>query len=171
MSTTESKQQTTEERTEEMASMTPELERKGKDAAAAFLKRRGYTIRERDFESAGYQCDIVAQEQDGGPLVFVTVKSHVNGFADEYSPRLLQKQFEAVAPLWLAENPDVCDVSMCCDVIYLNIVSESRAMVKHHVNAIGHVEPTFQEKFLRKASEKTGIDESALADRLTIANV
>lgn len=53
-----------------------ELGHWGEDVAADYLRRKGYTIVERDWRSGHYDLDIIAC--DGETLVFVEVKTRSN---------------------------------------------------------------------------------------------
>ena len=50
----------------------------GEDTAAEYLRRKGYTIVERDWKSGHRDLDIIAQTEDGEKCVFVEVKTRRN---------------------------------------------------------------------------------------------
>ena len=94
-----------------------ELGRRGEEAAARFLERRGYDIVERNWECAAGEADIVARDGDGS-IVFVEVKTRSN--------------CERGLP---SEDYDVVDVPVRFDIIGIVAVAEDRAMIRHHINA------------------------------------
>jgi putative endonuclease len=53
-----------------------ELGHWGEEVAADYLRRKGYTIVERDWQSGHYDIDIIAMDED--TLVFVEVKTRRN---------------------------------------------------------------------------------------------
>jgi putative endonuclease len=78
----------------------------GEDAAAAFLKQKGYLVIERNFSCRQGEIDIVASE--GEYLAFVEVKlrkdaSH--GEAREFVTRVKQKRVILAARYWLSRTP------------------------------------------------------------------
>ena len=50
----------------------------GEEVAADYLRRKGYTIVERDWKSGHRDLDIVAWDEDSQTLVFVEVKTRRN---------------------------------------------------------------------------------------------
>ncbi|WP_239442927.1 YraN family protein [Gordonibacter sp. An230] len=113
-----------------------ELGRRGEDAAARFLERRGYDIVERNWECAAGEADIVARDDDGS-LVFVEVKTRSNcerGLPSEAVDAEKRERYERIAACFLADY-DVVDVPVRFDIIGIVAVSEDRAMIRHHINA------------------------------------
>lgn len=112
-----------------------ELGRRGEDAAARFLHRHGYEILERNWTCAAGEADIIAR--DGDCVVFVEVKTRASvdkGFPSEAVDRHKRSKYEKIAALFLAQY-DVVDVPVRFDVVSLVVVSENRAMLRHHINA------------------------------------
>ena len=113
-----------------------ELGRRGEDAAARFLERRGYDIVERNWECAAGEADIVARDGDGS-IVFVEVKTRSNcerGLPSEAVDAEKRKRYERIAACFLADY-DVVDVPVRFDIIGIVAVAEDRAMIRHHINA------------------------------------
>lgn len=50
----------------------------GEDVAAAYLREKGYAIRERDWKSGRRDIDIIAVAPDGLTVVFVEVKTRAS---------------------------------------------------------------------------------------------
>lgn len=108
-------------------------------AAKNYLSRRGFEIVEQNWESPDSNggFDIVAIDE--GALVFVTVKGRdgsKRGFAfDDAS--LSRDEFETLAMQFLAEHADeYVDCAVRFDVVSITVISEDRAMIRHHVNAM-----------------------------------
>lgn len=112
-----------------------ELGRRGEDAAARFLDRRGYDIIERNWTCAAGEADIIAR--DGDALVFVEVKTRSStdkGLPSEAVDAAKRGRYERIAALFL-QSYDVVDVPVRFDVVSLVLVSPDRALVRHHIDA------------------------------------
>ena len=100
-----------------------ELGRRGEDAAARFLERRGY--------------DIVARDRQA--VVFVEVKTrsgYAKGLPSEAVDAAKRDRYEKIAAAFLAEY-DVVDVPVRFDVVSIVTVAPDRAMIRHHIDAFG----------------------------------
>ena len=112
-----------------------ELGRRGEDAAARFLDRRGYDIVERNWTCAAGEADIIAR--DGEALVFVEVKTRSNtekGLPSEAVDAGKRRRYERIAALFLVDY-DVVDVPVRFDIVSIVAISPDRAMIRHHINA------------------------------------
>ena len=112
-----------------------ELGRRGEDAAARFLDRRGYEIVERNWTCAAGEADIIAR--DGEALVFVEVKTRSNtekGLPSEAVDAGKRRRYERIAALFLVDY-DVVDVPVRFDVVSIAVVPPARAFIRHHIGA------------------------------------
>lgn len=112
-----------------------ELGRRGEDAAARFLDRRGYDIVERNWTCAAGEADIIAH--DGEALVFVEVKTRSNtekGLPSEAVDAGKRRRYERIAALFLVDY-DVVDVPVRFDVVSIVVVPPDRAFIRHHIGA------------------------------------
>lgn len=112
-----------------------ELGKRGEDAAARFLCRRGYDIVERNWVCLAGEADIIAR--DGDAVVFVEVKTRSNcekGFPSEAVDTGKRERYERIAALFL-KNFDVVDVPVRFDVISIVLIASDRALIRHHINA------------------------------------
>lgn len=112
-----------------------ELGRRGEDAAARFLYRRGYDIVERNWTCAAGEADIIAR--DGDAVVFVEVKTRTSvekGMPSEAVDARKRERYERIAALFLKDY-DAVDVPVRFDVVSLLVISSDRALVRHHINA------------------------------------
>ena len=105
--------------------MKPRLDaRAAEDAAAEFLRRRGYKIAQRNFTTRLGEIDIVAVDE--GLVVFVEVKSRVSS---EYGPPEMavdgrkQAKLRRIAQLFL-ERHKLLDTPCRFDVVALTRPSE-----------------------------------------------
>ena len=111
------------------------LGRKGEEAAARYLVRRGYDILERNWTCWAGEADIIALDDE--TLVFVEVKTRSDcrkGFPAEAITQEKRERYERIAMAYLAEFDD-CDRPVRFDVVALVVLSEEKALVRHHINA------------------------------------
>ncbi len=84
----------------------PELGRWGEKRAAAYLRRRGYSIVETNFRCRQGEIDIIASR--GKYLAFVEVKLRRDAAfaqAREFVTAAKQRRIYAAAELWLSAHP------------------------------------------------------------------
>ena len=117
-----------------------ELGRKGEEAAARFLYRRGYEILERNWSCYAGEADIIAE--DNGTLVFVEVKTRKDcqkGFPSEAVSKSKRDKYEKIALAFL-EQSHAIDMPVRFDVVALVVVGRDRALIRHHINAFSSPE-------------------------------
>lgn len=109
---------------------------RGIDAAARFLDHRGYEVIERGWDCAAGTADLIAK--DDGTLVFfeVQVRDMPQGFPSGIIPREKRARFERIALSYLSQS-EISNVGIRFDVLGLIPLSPGRAMVRHHINALG----------------------------------
>ena len=79
--------------------------------------------------------------EDGGglPSRGASVRIGTNGFPEAQRARGLR---EALAATWLAGNgDDYADTPVRFDEVAMMVVKENRALLRHHVNCFGEMEP------------------------------
>lgn len=112
-----------------------ELGRRGEEAAARFLYRRGYEIVERNWKCSAGEADIIAR--DGEWVVFVEVKTRSScetGMPSEAVDDKKRDRYERIAALFLKDY-DAVDVPVRFDIVSIVVLSSDRAMIRHHINA------------------------------------
>lgn len=112
-----------------------ELGRKGEEAAARFLYRRGYEILERNWSCFAGEADIIAK--DGETLVFVEVKTRKNcdkGFPSEHVSASKRDRYEKIALAYVADYADI-DVPIRFDTVAIVVVAADKAMIRHDIDA------------------------------------
>ncbi len=112
-----------------------ELGRRGEQAAARFLYRRGYDIVTQNWKCPLGEADIIAR--DDKTLVFVEVKTRSScekGFPAEAVNQEKQDKYERIALAFLQEYGEA-DVSVRFDVVSIVVVAPDRALIRHHINA------------------------------------
>lgn len=114
-----------------------ELGRRGEDAAARFLDRRGYEIVARNWTCAAGEADIVAR--DGETVVFVEVKTRSScekGMPSEAVDAAKRERYERIAALFL-QGYDAVDVPVRFDIVSIVAIAPDRAIIRHHIDAFG----------------------------------
>lgn len=109
-----------------------ELGSRGEDAAAAYLERNGMEIVERNWRCKAGEVDIVAL--DGAQVVLCEVKTRrtgSKGTPDEAVTPAKRKRYARLAAAYVqhvgGEEP-----SLRFDVISILVISEDRALLRHH---------------------------------------
>lgn len=113
------------------------LGRDGEDRAAAYLKRKGYSIVDRNYKSRFGEIDIIAKDKSF--IVFVEVKARKNsenGEAKEFVNYSKQNRIRNTALMWLAANE--CDLQPRFDVIE---IYTAPALFQNKLN---HIENAFE---------------------------
>ena len=119
-----------------------DMKEKAMGAVGTFLERKGCEVVDEAWqEPEGIGgIDLVAADEDG-TLVFVdaTVWVGTDGFPEARRARGLR---EALAATWLAGNgDDYADTPVRLGEEAMMVVKENRALLRHHVNCFGEMEP------------------------------
>ncbi|MDO9556990.1 MAG: YraN family protein [Coriobacteriia bacterium] len=115
-----------------MTEKTTELGVKGEAAAVQYLQRIGMTIAEQNWRCATGEVDIIAL--DGTDLVFVEVKTRRTssaGTPEDAVSRTKQKRLVRLARAYMA-HAGVGPSTVRFDVIAIRVLSEDRALLRHH---------------------------------------
>ena len=106
-----------------------DMKEKAMGAVKAFLERKGYEI-----------VDEAWQGPEGiGGIDDATVRIGTDGFPEAHRARGLR---EALAATWLAGNSDdYADTPVRFDEVTMMVVKENRALLRHHINCFGEMEP------------------------------
>lgn len=114
------------------------LNEKATQAASRYLEHRGYTVLETAWKCPAGTCDVIAE--DGDAIVFVDViarRDADKGFPSERCGAGVRERREMVALAWFAEHEDAVDMAVRFDNIAMLVMGGSRAMIRHHLNALG----------------------------------
>lgn len=117
------------------------LKKRANQAAARYLELRGMRVLDRNWRRSDIagKLDLVAD--DCGTLVFATVSTATleadMGFREE---PLSREQAELLGVAWLAAHADKLDptVPVRFDRLALLVLTDGRAMLRHHVNVFGN---------------------------------
>ena len=104
-------------------------------ASARYLELKGYEVLEQNWSPEGSDESVPLIAYDDDTLVFidVTVKTGFEGFVPESETD--REAMEILAARYLAQTDDEPDFEVRFDIISMMVVGESRAMLKHHINA------------------------------------
>ena len=111
------------------------------EATRQFLERNGYEILGTDYACDAGVADVIAL--DDGVLCFIGVQVNSGteeGWSFEDVTPQKRKVWEQVAICYFAEhavNPGLDNMIVRFDLINVIAVSESRILLRHHVNALG----------------------------------
>lgn len=112
-----------------------ELGRRGEDAAARFLDRRGYEIVARNWTCSAGEADIIARDEETAVFVEVKTRSSCDkGMPSEAVDAAKRERYERIA-LQFLKGYDVVDVPVRFDIVSIVMMGTNRAMIRHHINA------------------------------------
>lgn len=114
------------------------LNDKATKAVSRYLEHRGYTVLETAWKCPAGTCDVIAE--DGDAIVFVDVSARRDadkGFPTERCSAGVRERWEMVALAWFAEHEDAVDMAVRFDNIAMLVMGDSRAMIRHYLNALG----------------------------------
>ena len=103
-------------------------------AIGRYLELRGCEVLEEGWAHGEDMADYIAE--DGGEVAFVFGRVHENAGAGIPDGLIDRKAFERLAAAYLAEHPELADCGVRADTVDVLVLSGSRAMVRHCVNAI-----------------------------------
>jgi len=111
------------------------LGERGEDAAAVYLRRKGYTILARNVRLGRNELDIVAQQ--GDTVVFVEVRTRAA--ADAVAPEdtigpVKQAHLKAAAGRYIARHYDP-DLYYRFDIVAIIFPEDAKAEITHLINA------------------------------------
>lgn len=112
-----------------------EIGRRGEDAAAAYLERRGMTIVDRNWRCPAGEADIVAIE--GRQLVIVEVKTRTTeakGTPEAAVTPAKQRRITRIARAYLA-SAGLGEMDVRFDVITVRVLAHDRALLRHFAAA------------------------------------
>lgn len=111
---------------------------RGEDAAAAYLERVGICVVERKWSCDAGVVDIIAF--DGDTLVVTDVKTSkaAGQKVSQAVSAAMARRIRRIAEAYL-EFADLHDVTWRFDRIDLLVISEDRALLRHHRDAINTV--------------------------------
>ena len=110
------------------------------EAAERFIERRGTGVPNAEWKSEdGGAIDLMALKDE--TVVFIDVNARIGadkGMPEENIPAA-HERMKINAAKWLAENDDerFANVSVRFDIISMLVLSEDRALLRHHINCLG----------------------------------
>lgn len=105
------------------------LEKRARRAAERYLKIKGYTILEPDFDGTGF----IIAEDDDDVIVFIDVNYSTK--MKDIIPNLSRDAFERMIFKYCKQLDAPLDKSIRYDTIEVFTLGEDRAIIRHRVNA------------------------------------
>ena len=104
-------------------------------ASARYCELKGYEVVEQNWSPEGTDQSVPLIAYDDDTLVFIDVKVRdgVNGFTPESETD--REAMEVLAAKYLAQADTEPEFRIRFDIISMMVIGESRAMLKHHINA------------------------------------
>ena len=99
-----------------------------------FLERRGMEILETGWAHGNDKIAFIVKDDED--LVFISCTIRTNDGSGLGSEKVNRKTFERVAAAYLAEHSDIPEGIIRHDVVSMLILSEDRALIRHHLNAL-----------------------------------
>ena len=108
---------------------------KAVQASARYCELKGYEVVEQNWSPEGSEESIplIAYEDDTLVFIDVTARNGFEGFIPESETD--REVMEVLAAKYLAQADLDANVEIRFDIISMMVIGESRAMLKHHINA------------------------------------
>ena len=108
---------------------------KAVQASARYCELKGYEVVEQNWspEGSDESIPLIAYEDDVLVFIDVTAKNGFEGFVPESETD--REAMEVLAAKYLAQTDDEPNFEVRFDIISMMVIGESRAMIKHHINA------------------------------------
>lgn len=112
-----------------------ELFEKAVKASARYCELKGYEVVEQGWSPEGSEESVPLIAYDDDVLVFIDVK--VREGADGFTPEAEtdREAMEVLAAQYLAQSDLEPDFQIRFDIISMMVVGESRALLRHRINA------------------------------------
>lgn len=112
-----------------------DLGKRGEDAAARFLERKGFMIMERNWTCPFGEADIIAMGTDSVHFVEVKTRSGIEkGLPSDAVTAEKRNKYEKIALCYLQDHCE-SDIQVCFDIISILVTGNNRAILRFHENA------------------------------------
>lgn len=86
----------------------------------------------------GISVDLVARDGDAIVFIDVAAREGIDKGLPEEDPAGCRQRMEIAAARWLAEHAEeLADITVRFDLIALMVIDDKRALLRHHINALG----------------------------------
>ena len=106
-------------------------------AIGRYLELKGYESLEEGWCHGKDKVDYIID--DYGCIAFVFGHAEENAGKGIPAKPVDRKRFERLAAAYLTEHPDLVDCEVRADEASILILSDTRAVIRHYVNALGAV--------------------------------
>ena len=104
------------------------MRKKAVKASRRYLELMGW-------KHLGTSNDFEVYEDNDGYYTFVNTTWSTNEFK-ESDKNTLQSEAEYAMTQWFSDHEELCDIPIRIDEVQLHVLSNSRALIRHKVNAI-----------------------------------
>lgn len=105
------------------------------EAVGRYLELRGCEVLEEGWAHGSDKVDYIVDDEGAVAFVFGRVSANRGeGIPDEAVDR---KAFERLAAAYFAEHPELAVCEVRADMVALLVLADDRAIIRHHVNALG----------------------------------
>lgn len=102
-----------------------------------YLERRGFDVIEDGWAHGSDKIDFIARDdEDEGTLVFISCGITGNSGDGFPADKMDRESLERLAVAYLAEHSDTADYMIRFDYVNMLIIGDSRALIRHHRNAL-----------------------------------
>ena len=115
--------------------MNESITTKARKAMRRYLELRGFEVLEDGWAHGKDAADFIAIDGENGDLVFVSTEARANGNGEFPGFEPDREAFERLAAAYLTDA-DVTDRAVRLDVLSMLVLSESRGLIRHHVNVL-----------------------------------
>ncbi|MBQ9042144.1 MAG: YraN family protein [Eggerthellaceae bacterium] len=114
--------------------MNKKLKKRATGAIGRYLDLMGYETLEANWRHGDDKVDYIIDDMGCVAFVFGRVRSNLGvGIPDESVDR---KAFERLAAAYFAEHPELADCPVRADAVSLLVLSDNRALIRHHKDAL-----------------------------------
>ena len=104
-------------------------------AIGRYLELKGCEIIEEGWLHGDDKVDYIVDDE--GTVAFMFGSVSTNSGAGIPDATIDRKEFERLAAAYFAEHPELADCAVRADQASILVISDSRAIIRHHVNALG----------------------------------
>ena len=115
--------------------MNESITTKARKAMRRYLELRGFEVLEDGWAHGKDAADFIAIDGENGDLVFVAAEARANGNGEFPGSEPDREAFERLAAAYLTDA-DVTDRAVRLDVLSMLVLSDSRGLIRHHVNVL-----------------------------------
>ena len=103
-------------------------------AIGRYLELKGCEILEEGWPHGDDKVDYIVDDEGTVAFVFGQVSANCGEGIPDWA--IDRKEFERLAAAYFAEHPELADCAVRADMASILVLSNDRAIIRHHVNAL-----------------------------------